>query len=53
MQSWDGLSDHSYDQYVDHVGLHLHAPDEPYHSATLNSQKRMICLHKRHSLIAL
>lgn len=34
---------HRYDQYVDHVGLHLHASDEPYHSANPDGKEMIVC----------
>lgn len=41
-QSGHGVRPHRHHLHVDHVGLHLHAPDEPNHTAPPRSQEGVI-----------
>lgn len=41
-QSGHGLRPDRHHLHVDHVGLHLHAPDEPHHTAPPRSQEGVI-----------
>lgn len=39
MQSGSGVMHNRDDQYVDNVGLHVHAPDEPHNPAHPHEQE--------------
>jgi hypothetical protein len=51
-QSGHGVSAHRHCQHVDHVGLHLHAPDEPHHPAPPRCSKDRVILSS-HTLSSL